>query len=252
MAERFKGKTVIVTGAGSGIGRASAILFAAEGGRTVVVDRNEADARETAKRIQAAGGEATAVACDVSVEAQCKAMVAAAVKAYGRLDIAFNNAGVGASGFAVGEEEEVAWDRIIDVNLKGVYLCMKHEIAAMLKTGGGAIVNTASVAGLIGEKGIASYSASKHGVVGLTRTTALDYIGQNIRINAICPGATRTQILADWFQDPKVEAAILSRHPIGRIAEPEEIGRVALFLASDDASFVVGQAIAVDGGLTAT
>ncbi len=129
---------------------------------------------------------------------------------------------------------------------------MKHEIAAMLKTGGGAIVNTASVAGLVGEKGIASYSASKHGVVGLTRTTALDYIDKKIRINAICPGATRTQILEHWFQDPKVEAAILSRHPIGRIAEPEEIGRVALFLASDDASFIVGQAIAVDGGLTAT
>jgi NAD(P)-dependent dehydrogenase (short-subunit alcohol dehydrogenase family) len=204
------------------------------------------------KRIQSAGGDAIGVACDVSVEAQCKAMVAATIKAYGKIDVAFNNAGVGASGFAVGDEEEVAWDRVIDVNLKGVYLCMKHEIAEMLKTGGGAIVNTASVAGLIGEKGIASYSASKHGVVGLTRTTALDYIDKKIRINAICPGATRTQILMDWFQDPKVEAAILSRHPIGRIAEPEEIGRVALFLASDDASFIVGQAIAVDGGLTAT
>ncbi len=252
MAERFKNKSVIVTGAGSGIGRATAALFASEGARTVVVDRNEADARETAKRIQAAGGEVIAIACDVSVEAQVKAMVATVVKAFGRIDVAFNNAGVGASGFAVGDEEEVAWDRIVDVNLKGVYLCMKHEIAEMLKTGGGAIVNTASVAGLVGEKGIASYSASKHGVVGLTRTTALDYIDKKIRINAICPGATRTQILMDWFQDPKVEAAILSRHPIGRIAEPEEIGRVALFLASDDASFIVGQAIAVDGGLTAT
>ena len=128
---------------------------------------------------------------------------------------------------------------------------MKYEIPAMLAAGGGAIVNTASVAGLVGERGIGAYAASKHGVVGLTRTAALDYIGRGIRINAVCPGATRTRILADWFQDPKVEQFILSRHPIGRIAEPEEIGRAVLFLASDDASFVVGQALAVDGGLTA-
>ncbi len=251
MNRRFPDRSVLVTGAGSGIGRAAALLFAQEGGRLIVVDQNEADAQATAALIRDAGGEAFAVGADVSRGASCRAMVERALAAYGRLDVAFNNAGVGGSGFAVADEEEVAWNRIVEVNLKGVFLSMKYEIPALLAAGGGAIVNTASVAGLVGERGIGSYCASKHGVVGLTRTAALDYIGQGIRINAICPGATRTQLLAAWFQDPKVEEFILSRHPIGRVAEPEEIARAALFLASDDASFIVGQALAVDGGLTA-
>jgi NAD(P)-dependent dehydrogenase (short-subunit alcohol dehydrogenase family) len=251
MSGRFADRCVLATGAGSGIGRATAQLFAAEGGRVVVVDQNEADAEKTVALIKDAGGDAFAVAGDVSREADCRAMVERAVAAYGKLNVAFNNAGVGASGFAVADEEEVAFSRLIDVNLKGIFLSMKYEIPAMLAAGGGTIVNTASVAGLVGERGIGAYAASKHGVVGLTRTAALDYIGQGIRINAVCPGATRTRILADWFQDPKVEEFILSRHPIGRIAEPEEIGRAVLFLASDDASFIVGQALAVDGGLTA-
>lgn len=251
MSGRFVDRVVLVTGAGSGIGRAAALLFAKEGGRVVVVDQGETDAQGTVALIHDAGGEAVAVRADVSREADCRAMVERALAAYGRLHVAFNNAGVGASGFALADEEEIAFTRLIDVNLKGIFLAMKYEIPAMTTAGGGAIVNTASVAGLVGEKGIAAYSASKHGVVGLTRTAALDYIGQGVRINAVCPGATRTRMLADWFQDPKVEAFVLSRHPIGRIAEPEEIARVVLFLASDDASFVVGQALAVDGGLTA-
>ena len=251
MSGRFAKRGVLVTGAGSGIGRAAALLFAKEGGRVVVVDQNEADAQGTVSLIHDANGEAIAVRADVSREADCRAMVERALAAYGGLHVAFNNAGVGASGFALADEEEVALNRLIDVNLKGVFLSMKYEIPAMLAAGGGAIVNTASVAGLVGERGIAAYAASKHGVVGMTRTAALDYIGKGVRINAVCPGATRTRMLAGWFQDPKVEAFVLSRHPIGRIAEPEEIARVVLFLASDDASFVVGQALAVDGGLTA-
>jgi NAD(P)-dependent dehydrogenase (short-subunit alcohol dehydrogenase family) len=251
MSARFAGRGILVTGAGSGIGRAAAQLFAREGGRVVVVDQDEGDAQATVNSIRENGGEALAIGADVSREADCRGMVDRALATYGRLHVAFNNAGIGASGFAVADEEEVAWNRVIDVNLKGIFLAMKHEIPAMIEAGGGAIVNTASVAGLVGERGIGAYSASKHGVVGLTRTAALDYIGQGVRINAVCPGATRTRILANWFQDPKVESFILSRHPIGRIAEPEEIARVVLFLASDDASFVVGHALAVDGGLTA-
>jgi NAD(P)-dependent dehydrogenase (short-subunit alcohol dehydrogenase family) len=251
MSGRFAGRGILVTGAGSGIGRAAAQLFAQEGGRVVVVDQDENEAQATVKSIREAGGEALAIGADVSREADCRGMVERALAAYGRLHVAFNNAGIGASGFAVADEEEVTWSRLIDVNLKGIFLAMKYEIPAMVGAGGGAIVNTASVAGLVGERGIGAYSASKHGVVGLTRTAALDYIGQGVRINAVCPGATRTRILANWFQDPKVESFILSRHPIGRIAEPEEIARAVLFLASDEASFIVGHALAVDGGLTA-
>jgi NAD(P)-dependent dehydrogenase (short-subunit alcohol dehydrogenase family) len=251
MAGRFAGRGILVTGSGSGIGRAAALLFAGEGGRVAVVDQDEDEAQATANSIRQNGGEALAIGADVSREADCRGMVQRALAAYGRLDVAFNNAGIGASGFAVADEEEVAWSRLIDVNLKGIFLAMKYEIPAMVGAGGGAIVNTASVAGLVGERGIGAYSASKHGVVGLTRAAALDYIGQGVRINAVCPGATRTRMLANWFQDPKVESFILSRHPIGRIAEPEEIARAVLFLASDDASFIVGQALAVDGGLTA-
>jgi NAD(P)-dependent dehydrogenase (short-subunit alcohol dehydrogenase family) len=251
MSRRFVDRSILVTGAGSGIGRAAALLFAKDGGRLAIVDQNEADAQKTVSLIQDAGGEAFAVAADVSREADCRAMVERALTAYGRLNVGFNNAGIGASGFAVADEEEVAWNRLIDVNLKGIFLSMKYEIPAMLAAGGGAIVNTASAAGLVGERGIGIYTASKHGVVGLTRTAALDYIGQGIRINAVCPGATLTPMLAAWFQDPKVESFVLSRHPIGRAAEPEEIARAVLFLASDDASFIVGQALAVDGGLTA-
>ncbi len=251
MSQRFVGKSVVVTGAGSGVGRAAALMFAAEGGNVVVVDRRELDAMDTAKRIQDGGGTVLAVAVDVSREADCQAMVEAAVAAFGRVDIAFNNAGIEPDGAPAAAEQTAAWDAAITSNLRAVFLSMKYEIATMVAVGGGTIVNVASIAGLVGDRNAASYTASKHGVVGLTKSAALDYIRHGIRINAICPGMTRAPTLHDRFDDPDTQAAILSRYPIGRIAEPEEIARVALFLASDDASFIVGQAIAVDGGLSA-
>ncbi|WP_424140124.1 glucose 1-dehydrogenase [Roseomonas chloroacetimidivorans] len=251
MKSRFTGKAVIVTGAGSGIGRAAALLFSREGGRVAVVDRDAAEAEATMAAIRDAAGEAIAITADVSQGSNCAAMVERTMVAFGRLDIAFNNAGIGSTGFNIPEEEEEIWDRIAAVNLKGVFLSMKHEIPAMRRGGGGVIVNTASVAGLVGEKGIATYSATKHGVVGMTRTAALDHIGENIRINAICPGGTLTPMVARSLQRPGVAEQRMSRHPIGRFAKPEEIARAALFLASEDASFIVGHALAVDGGLTA-
>jgi NAD(P)-dependent dehydrogenase (short-subunit alcohol dehydrogenase family) len=251
MMLRFKNKVVLVSGAAGGIGRAAAIAFAAEGGRVVAVDVNEIDGRNTVELIRDNGGEAIFVASDVSKTSDCEAMVKRAVATFGRLDIAFNNAGISGGGYALVDEEAVAWDRTIAVNLKGVYLAMKYEIRAMLETRGGAIVNTASVAGLVGNRGLGSYCASKHGVVGLTKAAALDYIGKGIRINAVCPGATRTPLLEGWFQNPEVEQHVMKLHPIGRVADAAEIARAVLFLASDESSFMVGHAMPVDGGLIA-
>jgi NAD(P)-dependent dehydrogenase (short-subunit alcohol dehydrogenase family) len=251
MILRFEGKAVIVTGGAGGIGRAACLAFAAEGARLLIADMDTLEGERTAELARRAGGEALFRQVDVSRSEDCAAMVEAAVSTYGALDVAFNNAGIGGSGFALHEEDEVAFDRMIAVNLKSVFLSMKHEIAAMLETGGGAIVNTASVAGLVGNPGLSSYCAAKHGVAGLTRAAALDYIGKNIRINAVCPGATRTRLLEAWFQDPGVEQHVMALHPIGRLAAPEEVARVALFLASAEASFMVGCAVPVDGGLTA-
>ncbi len=251
MIHRFKDKVVLITGAAGGIGRAAAVGFAGQGARVVVVDTSEADGRRTLDLVGETGGEAIFVAADVSKPLDCERMVRHAIAQFGRLDIAFNNAGIGSTGFALADEEEIAWDRTIAINLKGVFLSMKYEIAEMLKSGGGVIVNTASVAGLVGNPGLGSYCASKHGVVGLTRAAALDYIGKGIRINAVCPGATRTALLEGWFQDPEVEQHVMKLHPIGRIADPAEMARAVLFLASDEASFMVGHAMPVDGGLTA-
>src|SRR5215469_6129949 len=251
MSRRFERKSVIVTGAGSGIGRAAALAFAAEGARLIVADVNQTSGEETAQQIRDRGGDATFIRTDVARAADCAGMVDAAVKLYGRLDIAFNNAGINLAVAPIAEVGEQDWARILGVNLTGVFLCMKYEIAAMKRSGGGAIVNTASVGGVIGTAGVTPYCATKHGVVGLTKSAALDHIADRIRINAVCPGGTRTEMLAEWFKDPAVEQRALAHTPIGRMASPEEIAKAVLFLASDEASFMVGHAMVADGGLTA-
>lgn len=251
MAARFEGRVAIVTGGASGIGRAACLGFAAEGAAVVVADMDEAEGERTAALVTQVGGRAVFRQTDVSRDDDCRDMVETALSAFGRLDIAFNNAGIGGSGFPLAEEEEVTFDRVVAINLKGVFLSMRHEITAMLKQGGGTIVNTSSVAGLVGNPGLSSYCAAKHGITGMTRAAALDYIKQGIRINAVCPGATRTRLLEAWFQDPMVEEHVMGLHPVGRIADPEEVARVVLFLASPESSFMVGCAVPVDGGVTA-
>ena len=251
MTNRFEGKSIVVTGGASGIGRAACLAFAAEGGRVFVADADRAEGERTVSLVREKGGEALFQEVDVSSDAQCRQMVEAVLDSFGRLDVAFNNAGIGGSGFALADEDEGTFDRMIAINLKGVFNCLRQEIPVMLKTGGGAIVNTASVAGLVGNPGLSSYCAAKHGVLGLTRAAALDYIKHGVRINAVCPGATRTRLLEAWFQDPAVESHVMSLHPIGRLAQPEEVARAVLFLASEESSFMVGCAVPVDGGVTA-
>jgi NAD(P)-dependent dehydrogenase (short-subunit alcohol dehydrogenase family) len=246
---RFVDKVVLITGAGGGIGRAAALEFAQEGGRIVVADRNMAIGRETVDAIRKGGGEAHFVEVDVADGKSAKAMVDAAVATYGRLDVAFNNAGINVPGPALADVADEDFDRMIAVNLRGVFLCMKHEIRAMLACGGGAIINTASVGAHVAAAGIGAYVAGKHGVVGLTRTAAIEYASKGIRVNAVSPGATKTPMLDEWLKDPAVGELLNQQHPIGRYAQPREIARVVLFLASDDASFVVGHPLLFDGGL---
>ena len=251
MANRFEGKSVLLTGAASGIGRAAALLFGAEGGRVTVVDRSEKDGEATARAIRDAGGTALYVRADVSRATDCKAMVEAAVKAHGGLHVAFNNAGIERHGYFTADVEEAAWNEVIAVNLNGVFLSLKHEIPAMLKSGGGAIVNTASVGGVVGNPGLSAYCAAKHGVIGLTKVAALEYVAQGIRINALCPGGTDTNMLRAWFQEPGVEEHVKALHPIGRWADPSEQAKAVLFLCSSDASYMAGHSLIVDGAMTA-
>ncbi|WP_076999646.1 SDR family oxidoreductase [Variovorax sp. KK3] len=252
MTHDFKGKAVLVTGAGGGIGRATALAFAAAGARLMLTDVDTAAGEETAALVRAQHGEASFLRVDVTRETDVAAMVAATVAAYGRVDCAFNNAGIEIETTRITECDESVFDRIMAVNVKGLWLCLKHELKQMEAQGGGAIVNTASVAGLKGAPRLATYSASKHAVVGLTRSTAAEFAKQNIRINAVCPGMIRTPMSERWASmDPAMPARMAAMHPVGRIGEPHEVAAVVLWLCSADASFVTGVAHAVDGGFTA-
>jgi NAD(P)-dependent dehydrogenase (short-subunit alcohol dehydrogenase family) len=254
MPGRLDGKVALITGGASGIGRATALAFAREGAKLIIADLHEDGGQQTVHMITEQGGEATFVQVDVSRAAETAAMINTAVEAYGRLDCAHNNAGVGARPrVRLHEIVEENWDRVLDINLKGVWLCMKYEIAQMLMQGGGAIVNTASIMGLVGSwSRSAAYNASKHGVVGLTKTAALEYATAGIRVNAVCPGYIRTPLIeATLATQPEMEAQIVARHPVGRMGRPEEIAEAVVWLCSDAASFVTGHTMTVDGGYVA-
>jgi NAD(P)-dependent dehydrogenase (short-subunit alcohol dehydrogenase family) len=244
----FEGKVAIVTGAGSGMGRAAALQFAAGGARVTVADVNEQGGAETVELISEAGGEAAFERTDVSVATEVRQMVSATVARWGRLDCAFNNAGITDQHKSIVDCDEAVWKRVIDVNLTGVWLCMKHEVPAMLDTGGGAIVNTASSFGEVSAPNSTPYTASKHGVVGISKTVALEFAQRGIRVNAVLPGLTDTPILEHVRVE---EAGFLSKQPIGRMGRPEEVAAAAVWLCSDAASFVTGHPMAVDGGYLA-
>lgn len=245
----FTGKVIIVTGASSGIGRAAAIMFAERGGKVVVAARRVKQGEETVQMIKDAGGEGIFVQTDVRVAAQVENMVKKAVDTYGRLDIAFNNAGkAGVFQSLVDETEEQFYEQL-DTNLKGVWLCMKYEIPEILKQGGGAIVNNSSITGLRALRKISSYSASKHAVIGLTNAAAKEFAPYNIRIVAICPAWTETEMTPEFTVNPERKVKTERSIPLRRIAKPEEIAELACFLASDKASFIAGGAIAISGAL---
>ena len=248
---RLKNKVALITGGSSGIGEAAVELFAREGAKVAVAARRIEEGERVVARVRDAGGQAIFIRTDVSKAQDCRNAVAHTVEAFGRLDIAFNNAGIEILGKTLVEHDEEDWDRLMGINLKGVFLSMKYEIPEMLKTGGGAIVNTSSVLGLVGMPGLAAYETAKHGLIGLGKCAALEYGGRNVRVNTICPGGTKSDMLDRLIAPPGAREALLAIHPIGRFGEAAEVAEAALFLASDAASFITGATLAVDGGFTA-
>lgn len=253
----FEGKVALVTGAASGIGEATARAFSGHGARVVVADVDDGRGEAVAGDLCSSGAEAIYIRCDVRDESQIKAMVDDTVRRFGALDYAFNNAGIAGANKPLVEETSELWDLLIAVDLKGVFLCMKYEIEQMLAQGGGAIVNCASIAGLVGLPGMTAYVAAKHGVVGMTKSAALDYATRNIRINAVCPGSIKTPLAdqADYIPDPvekeKFVRAMIEAQPINRWGEPREVANAVLLLCSPAASLILGHALAVDGGYVA-
>lgn len=246
----FEGRVVLITGAATGIGRATALAFAAAGGSVVIGDVDPR-AEATAGDIVAAGGKAAFQKTDVSDSAQVEALVARAISQFGGLDVAFNNAGLLPPTAPLAEQTEEDWHRIMNVDVTGVFLCLKHELAHMATVGRGAIVNTASVAGLRADPGMAPYVAAKHAVAGLTKAAAIDYATQGIRVNAIAPGLVRTPMTERWLNDPEMREKVLADSPIRRAAEPEDIAALVLFLASDLANVITGAVYPIDGARTA-
>jgi NAD(P)-dependent dehydrogenase (short-subunit alcohol dehydrogenase family) len=251
MSIKFSGKVALVTGAANGIGRATALAFAQHGLQVIVADI-DSKGEDTVAAIKVAGGEAAFIHCDVTRDDQVRTMVETTMATYGRLDYAFNNAGIEVEQTKLGDGKESDFDVIMNVNVKGVWLCMKHQITAMLAQGGGVIVNTASIAGLVAAPTMSIYSASKHAVIGLSKTAAVEYAKKNIRVNAVCPAVIDTEMFRRaYISDPKKAELAQAMHPIGRIGKVEEVAAAVLYLCSDLAGFTTGIALPVDGGVTA-
>ena len=252
MNDQFKGKTALVTGGSSGIGRATALMFASRGATVVIASRSEQESAKTIQAIAAAGGYAKFIRTDVTSESQVEALIGSIANEFGNLDYAFNNAGAQPVPSATTDQTEDDWDRMLAVNLKGTWLCMKHELRHMLKQGRGSIVNNASISGLVGIATWPAQCASKHGVVGLTRAVAIEYAKSGIRVNVVCPGAIETPMLKGLTGgNPEFEQAVAAAEPMGRVGTPEEVAEAVIWLSSDASSFVTGHALAVDGGWVA-